>query len=66
MTRYDIDYVYTKEIGGEDNHILVISYRCPKCEQHCQTMWMYPEVEMVFTTNCCEQLVRFEPSEEFK
>jgi len=38
-----------------------IGYECPKCGSQRAAIWMFPDEPMVYTDECCNQPVLFEP-----
>ncbi len=38
-----------------------IGYDCPKCGSKRAAIWMFPDEPMVYTDECCNQTVLFEP-----
>jgi len=73
MTKYEIignvDMAATQDVflpEDENEQAVLISFRCPKCGVMLNTVWLYPSTEMIFTTDCCEAVVTFEPVKKEK
>jgi len=57
------EYKVVGKVKGLTEEAIRILFRCPKCKEEIITDWLFPDTPMVFTTNCCEEEVFFEPKE---
>jgi len=54
-------YEIVKETKKLENNSIIIKFKCPKCKQDITAPWRFPNTLLIFTTDCCDELVVFKP-----
>lgn len=44
-------------------HAIDIQYKCPKCGKERVVTWLFPDTDMIYPDECCNQIVHFKGDE---
>jgi len=66
-TPYKVLFNPTKDRDAEvftEGYAIDITYYCPKCEEKRASTWLFPDTDMYYVDECCNESVLFKAREQ--